>query len=392
MTNRMDVLLFDPFAGISGDMTVAALLDLGLEEDWLRDFVGSLGFAGVSVRIERVKRRAIACPYIGFEAPAAKAHRHLHHVLEIVDRAPVPPVAREWARDAFERIAHAEAEVHGTTIERVHFHEVGALDSILDVVCVMAGIEHLGFRTFFTRPVAVGSGWIEIEHGRFPVPAPATLKLLDGFPLTGFTLEGECTTPTGAAILATLTHGHAPPDGFVAGRSGFGAGTRDPGDRPNCLRLIAGRSEADTEDGTLVLVQADVDDLAPEYVPPVLDALLAAGALDAVAIPAAMKKGRPGLRIEALADPLSLDAVVAALFAHSPTIGVRHWPVTRPALGRAEETVVWRGQTIRRKRVMLPGGGSRAKPEYEDVLKAAKALDLPAWRVRLALEADDVTN
>jgi len=384
------VVIFDPFAGISGDMTVAALLDLGLEEAWLHEFVASLGLGDVQVRIQRVDRCGISCVHVAFITPPEQTHRHLRHLLEIVDRSPASPRARAWTTEAFRRIAIAEAEVHGTTIERVHFHEVGALDSILDVLCTMAGFDALGVDAFCTRPVAVGSGWIDIEHGRFPIPAPATAKLLEGVPMTGFLLDGECTTPTGAAILATLTGGRAPVPGLVATRSGFGAGTRDPQDRPNCLRLIA--CETIPEHDSLVMIQADVDDLAPEYVPPVLDALMAAGALDAVALPIAMKKGRPGLRIEALAAEPRRDAVVAALFQNSPTIGVRHWPVTRPALQRETETIVWRGQTIRRKRVLLPGGGSRTKPEYEDVIEAARALDLPPWRVRLALEEDDATN
>ncbi len=384
-------LIFDPFAGISGDMTVAALLDLGLEEAWLRDFVAALELGDIEVRIERVSRRGISCPHVTFVAPPEQAHRHLRHLLEIVNGSPATERARAWACAAFERIAVAEAAVHGTTVERVHFHEVGALDSILDVLCAMAGFDALGFDTFYTRPVAVGSGWIEIEHGRYPVPAPATARILEGLPLTGFDLEGECTTPTGAAIVATLAEGRLPGPGLVAGRTGFGAGTRDPGDRPNCLRLIA-CAVATVEADTLIMIQADVDDLAPEYVAPVLEALLTGGALDAVALPSAMKKGRPGLRIEALAHPGQLESVIEALFDHSPTIGVRHWPVSRPALARAEETIVWRGQTIRRKRVILPGGGTRTKPEYEDVIQAARALGLPAWRVRLALGEEDATN
>jgi len=386
----MPAVIFDPFAGISGDMTVAALLDLGLEEAWLREFITSLGLGDIRVRIERVNRHDISCAHVAFDTPPEHAHRHLRQLLEIVDRSPASPRARAWAAEAFRRIAVAEAEVHGTTIERVHFHEVGALDSILDVLCAMAGFDALGVDTFYTRPVAVGSGWVDIEHGRFPVPAPATAKLLEGVPITGFMLDGECTTPTGAAILTTLTDGRAPVPGLIPTRSGFGAGTRDPQDRPNCLRLIACESLPGHD--AFVMIQADVDDLAPEYLPPVLDALMTAGALDAVALPVAMKKGRPGLRIEALAPESRCTAVVAALFENSPTIGVRFWPVTRPALDREIETIVWRGQTIRRKRVLLPGGGSRTKPEYEDVLEAARALDLPPWRVRLALEDDDATN
>src|SRR5690606_19325995 len=240
----------------------------------------------------------------------------------------------------------------------------------------------------YTRPVTVGSGYVEIEHGRYPLPAPATLKLLDGLPVRDSGYEGECTTPTGAALLATLTEGRRPPAEFIAGRSGFGAGTRDPEDRPNCLRILlcqvpyAGESR-------LYLVQADLDDLPPEYVPPAQEALFRAGALDVVAFPAGMKKGRPGVRLEALTTEPKLDAVLEALYRNTSTIGARYWPVQRPALARSEETVEWRGQTIRRKRVRLPDGTERAKPEYEDVVRAANALGLGPFEVRLALERID---
>jgi pyridinium-3,5-bisthiocarboxylic acid mononucleotide nickel chelatase len=381
----MRALIFDPFAGISGDMMLGALIDLGLDPDWLRDFVASLELPDVQIEIGRANRCAISCGRVTFHLPHQHAHRHLRHVIEIVDRSPATGTAKVRARDAFTRIATAEARIHGTTIEKVHFHEVGALDSILDVLCTMAAIDEMGFDAFHTRPVAVGRGWIDIEHGRFPVPAPATLELLAGIPLTGLDLEGECTTPTGAAIVATLTGGRLAPDGFVTEGTGFGAGTRDPDDRPNCLRLIAAHTD-ETSTQSLHLVQTDIDDMAPEYLPPALEALFAAGALDVTSHAIAMKKGRPGLRIEALVPAGTLDAVLEALFRNTPTLGARHWPVQRPALERAETTVVWRGHSIRVKRAGIPGGGTRSKPEYEDVARAAAALGLTPLEVRLALD------
>jgi pyridinium-3,5-bisthiocarboxylic acid mononucleotide nickel chelatase len=387
----LNALLFDPFAGISGDMMLGALLDLGLPESWLREFVASLGLGDVGVSIERVQRRGIAATHVRFDLPEQHAHRHLRHVLEIIDRAEAPPAAKARAADAFRRIAVAEAAVHGTTVENVHFHEVGALDAILDVLCAMAGVEALGFDAFFTRPVALGSGWIDIQHGRYPVPAPATLRILEGVATTGLELAGECTTPTGAAILTALTGGQSAPDTITLRRTGFGAGSRDPQDRPNVLRLVACEAAAQPPTDSLVLIQADVDDLPPEYAATAQQALLDAGALDAVLTSVSMKKGRPGIRVEALARPDHFDAVLDTLFAATTTIGARWWPVARHALQRSEDTFEWRGQRIRRKRVRLPDGTERSKPEYEDVLRAAEALQLPAWQVRQALEraADD---
>jgi len=382
----MRALIFDPFAGISGDMTLGALVDLGLDPDWLRSFAASIGVANVTVRTDRAMRQGIACGRVWFDLPHEHTHRHLRQVLAIIDGLNASPVAKARATDAFRRIARAEAKVHGTSPEKVHFHEVGALDAILDVTCVMAGVEQLGFESFFTRPVAVGHGWIEIEHGRFPVPAPATLDLLQGIPLTGFDLEGECTTPTGAAILAVLTQGQAAPASVTTTTSGFGAGLRDTADRPNCLRLIACRGTAPGD--TLLMVQTDLDDLLPEYLPPAQEAAFAAGAVDVTVQNIAMKKGRPGIRIEALVPEAAIDAVVETLFQHTPTLGIRYWPVRRSTLERSEEVVEWRGQHIRRKRVRLPGGHERAKPEFEDVARAARALGLSPLDVRAALDRE----
>lgn len=382
----MRVLIFDPFAGISGDMMLGALIDLGLGEDWLREFVASLDLGVIGVGVERVRRCDIACVKVSFELPPDRAHRHLRDVIEIISASGASETAKLRATHAFERLATAEAEVHGTTIDRVHFHEVGALDSILDVLGAMAGVEELGFEQFFTRPVAVGSGWIDMEHGRYPVPAPAALKVLEGLELAGFELPGECTTPTGAAILATLTEGKRTPTSVIAQRTGFGAGSNDPKDRPNCLRLIAGEM-AEAAD-PLHLVQTDIDDMVPEYAPAAQEALLAAGALDVVVSNVTMKKGRPGLRLEALVPAHALEAVIETLFRATPTIGARHWPVLRPALPREEDVVEWRGQRIRRKRVRLPGGTERTKAEYEDVLRAAHALGMTPYEVRQALDED----
>lgn len=385
----MRAVIFDPFAGISGDMILGALVDLGLPGEWLTRFVAELGLGDVQVVVERAERRGIACGRVRFDLPVQHSHRHLRQVLEIIDGSTASPGVKERASDAFRRLAHAEAEVHGTTIERVHFHEVGALDAILDVLCAVAGLEQLGVESCYTRPVALGRGWIDIEHGRFPVPAPATLKLLAGLAVRDEPLEGECTTPTGAALLATLTGGRPAPLEYVPVRSGFGAGGRDPQDRPNCLRAILAEVEAPEAGGRLMLVQADVDDMAPEYLPVAQEALLAAGAVDAVLFPLGMKKGRAGARLEALVPESALDAALAALFRESSTIGARFWPVTRAVLARTEEVVEWRGQRVRRKRVRLPDGSERVKPEYEDVVRASRALGIPPYRARLELEATE---
>ncbi len=390
MESRVRALIFDPFSGASGDMTLAALLDLGLSESWLREFVAALDLGVMEVKIERAMRKGISCATLEFVLPHEHAHRHLRHVVEIIENSSAPENAKARAIDAFRRIAVAEAAVHGTTVEKVHFHEVGALDAILDVLCTMAAVDELGFTAFYTRPVALGSGWIDIAHGRFPVPAPATLRILEGIPTNGLDLEGECTTPTGAAIIATLTRGVAPPAGFVVSKTGFGAGTRDPQDRPNCLRLFSADISADAagDDDPLIMIQADIDDMAAEYVAAAQDAVLAAGALDAVLIAVAMKKGRPGHRLEVLVPAALRAAVTEVIFRATSTIGVRYWPVQRMTLERSEERRMWRGHEIGYKRVTLPDGTWRAKPEYEDVNRAAIAESLTPFEVRQSLDRD----
>ena len=388
----MRALIFDPFAGVSGDMVLGALVDLGLSPDWLRAFVASLGLGDITVVVERANRRGIDAGRVYFELPPQHAHRHLRHVLEIVDGSGASAPVKARAGNVFRRLAQAEATIHGTDIERVHFHEVGALDAILDVLCTVAGIAELGVERCYTRPVQLGIGWVDMEHGRFPVPAPAVLQLLAGLPVRDDGLEGECTTPTGAALVTVLTEGRTAPADFVLERTGFGAGSRDAPDRPNCLRAILAQvAEAASERaGGLLVLQADIDDMSPEYVPGAQEALLAAGALDAVVLPLGMKKGRLGVRLEALVPESALDAVLSALFRETTTIGARYWFVTRPALDRSEEVVEWRGQRVRRKRVRLPGGGERAKPEAEDVAGAARATGVPAEQLRRELEGLDV--
>lgn len=366
-------------------MILGGLVDLGLGPDWLKGFIASLGLGDLRVEVERTLRSGISCSRVRFDLPHEHAHRHLRHVLEIVERAETSPTVKETAGRIFRRLAEAEAAIHGTTIEQVHFHEVGALDAILDVLCAVAGLEELGIEACYTRTVAVGTGYVDIAHGRFPLPAPATLKLLEGLPIRDAGFAGECTTPTGAAILATLTEGRRAPAEVVVLRSGYGAGTRNPKGHPNCLRLITCEVTAGSE--PLYLVQADVDDLIPEYAPPAQEALLEAGALDAVIVPIGMKKGRPGLRFEALVPGAGLERVLTALFRTTPTIGARYWPVERPALERRDEVIEWRGERIRRKRVRLPGGGERCKPEYEDVVRAAQLLGLTPYEVRMAVGA-----
>jgi uncharacterized protein (TIGR00299 family) protein len=391
----MRIAVLDAFSGISGDMTLGALLSVGLDPEWLRALPVRLGLDGVTVQIADVLRGQIACKKVDFDIPPQPHGRHLRQIRELVARADLPADVRARADQAFEAIASAEAEIHATTIERVHLHEVGAVDAILDVVGAIWGMRQLGIEQVYCGPLSVGDGFVEAAHGTLPVPAPATLKLLEGHVIRpGPAGAGELVTPTGAALVRVLSAG-PPPDAYVPQRSGFGAGTKDFPKRANALRVVVAESVAGTLDGAsgvehLVQLAADIDDMAPEYLAAVADGLRAAGALDVVLLPVSMKKGRPGTRIEVLSRPATAAALEDRLLTESSSIGVRRSRLERRALARDRRRVEVLGHEVNLKVVTLPGGRRRTKPEFDDVQRVAQATGrLAADIFRLAMEAGE---
>jgi uncharacterized protein (TIGR00299 family) protein len=369
----MRIALLDPFSGIAGDMTLGALVAVGLDPDWLRALPATLGLDGVGVRIQDVLRGEIACVKVDFDIPPQPHGRDIREVRRLVAAAPIPDDVKARADRVFVAIAAAEAEIHGMEPETVHLHEVGAVDAILDVVGSVWGLALLGVERVHCGPISVGDGFVRAAHGMLPVPAPATLKLLEGHLVRpGPEGAGELVTPTGAGLVQVLSEG--PPPSYRPLRSGFGAGTKDFAGRANALRIVLGDAVASV-DGVeaLVLLAADVDDLAGEYVAAAAEALREAGALDVVLLPTSMKKGRPGTRVEVLASPARADALEALLFAHTTTLGVRRTELVRRVLPRDEQTVEVLGHTIRVKVARLPDGSMRAKPEFDDVRAAALA-------------------
>jgi uncharacterized protein (TIGR00299 family) protein len=383
----MRIAIIDPAAGISGDMTLGALLALGAGDDWLAGLPARLGLAGVEVVIRETSRCGVACRQVEFRIPEQPHGRHVGELVRLVEGASVSPWVKERAVRAFRLIGEAEGRVHGVAPERVHLHEVGAVDAVLDIVGAVEGFERLGVERIHAWPVAVGTGWVEAAHGRLPVPAPATALLLEGLVVaSGGPVEGEATTPTGAVLLRVLADG-PPPAGWRPTASGWGAGQRDPRGYPNALRILV--AEAADEAGQVAVLAADVDDLSPEYVEPLRAALSAAGAVDVQTWPVQMKKGRPGLRIEALVPDGRLEGVRDALFRHSTTAGLRVWRAERVVLERRQiEVEVAPGVAVRAKALTLPGGGVRVKPEFDDVIAAAKALGRPPLDVARAAQRD----
>jgi len=382
----MRIAILDPAAGISGDMTLGALLSLGLPDSWLEGLPQRMGFSGVGVSIRNVSRSGVGSRQVEFTIPEQPHGRHVGALVRIVEGAPVSEWVRERAVRAFRLIGEAEGRVHGVPAEQVHLHEVGAVDAVLDIVGAIEGFERLGVDAVYNWPVAVGTGWVEAAHGSLPVPAPATSLLLEGVDVvTGGPVEGEATTPTGAALVRVLSSG-APPARWRMLASGWGAGQRNPKHYPNALRVVLAEEAA--EAGRVVVLATDIDDMNPEYVEPLRQALLEAGALDVQTWPVQMKKGRPGFRLEALAPEGRAADVTQALFAHSTTAGVRRWDAERATLARRQITVQLAPDVSVRVKVLEQADGVRLKPEYEDVLAAATALGRPPIEVARAVQRD----
>jgi len=381
------IAILDPISGIAGDMCLGALIDVGLPEAFIRDLPTTLGIADIGVDIRTVSRGQISCRKVDFTIPPQPHGRHLKHITALVQGTPAPDTVKAKAIRCFTLITECEAAIHGTTVEKVHLHEVGSVDAILDIVGTIWGLEQLGLERVFCGTIPLGDGFVDTQHGRMGVPTPATLRLLQGLPVRpGPEGSGELVTPTGAALVRVLSEGPAPSE-FTPLASGFGAGTKDFTDRANALRVII--AEADDallgprRDSnavvpgaiveTLAVLAADVDDATGEQLGAVADLLRDAGALDVTLLHTLMKKGRPGTRLEVLCAPADAAALGAILLREGTTIGVRRQLVQRAALPRAHREVEVFGQRIVLKVVTLPNGNTRAKPEFDDVRRAAAA-------------------
>jgi len=372
----MRIGYFDCFNGASGDMILGALVAAGLPPDDLRADLARLNLADYDLHISDTKKQGFAATKVDVRMTGKPGHRHLHHVVAIIDGSDLPAGVKDRAKRVFTRLAEVEAAVHGSTIQKVHFHEVGAVDAIVDVVGAVAGITRLGLQRIVCSPIPVGSGTVTCDHGVMPVPAPATAGLLVGVPIAPTEETGELTTPTGAALLTTLADAFGPLPAMRIERGGFGAGTRDGKTRPNVLRLLIGESmdaAGDAESDEIILLEANVDDSTGEEIGHAVSRLLAAGALDAFTTPITMKKNRPGVMITALAPPDRAVALEAVFFEETSTFGVRRHRCTRRILSRRHESVNTPYGSIRVKVGERGGKPVTASPEYDDCAAAAAA-------------------
>lgn len=369
----MKAAYLDLFTGLSGDIFLGMLVDAGAELKEIARALRALPVKGYRLEFSRVARGAVSCGHVDVHV---RHHGHHHtdagDILKMLRRSKLPPRARDRAVCAFERLAQAEAKVHGTTPEKVHFHEVGAIDSIVDTVGSCVGLELLGVDQVYCSAVPVGRGAIRMEHGELPSPGPATMHLLKGFPTVGIDVAMETVTPTGASLLAALVERPGVVPSMTIESIGYGAGDDDPKERPNFARMWVGTMSDRGETADLAwLIETNLDDSTGQEVGHLLDHLHAAGALDVWTTAASMKKSRPAVIVSALAEPERVAAVERAFLRESTTFGVRKHLVERRKLARTWQTVETRFGPIRMK-VGALDGVRKAQPEYEDVRKAAE--------------------
>ena len=388
----MKVAILDPASGIAGDMFLGALVDVGLDKAWLERLPSALGLSGVGVRVVDVQRSGVRCVKVDFDIPPQPHGRAVSEIHRLIDAVKIPEQVARSAHAAFEAIAAIESAIHGVAPDELHLHEVGAVDAILDIVGSIWGVEMLGIERVYNTKVSLGDGTVKTAHGLLPVPAPATIRLLEGFNVRhGPAGSGELTTPTGAALLKVLSNG-APPHDYSPLRSGYGAGTRDIHGQLNALRIILGEATVDHHDHHhhhehvhtehLHVLSADIDDMSPEELAGAADVLRAEGALDVVLLHTTMKKGRLGTRVEALVRASDLPRLEGKIFLHFTTLGVKTFDVVRRALARESRMVRLDGRDIRVKVATLPDGSKRAKPEFDDLRRVAEETSRPLADIR----------
>ena len=381
----MKIGYFDCFSGVSGDMCLGALVDAGVPLDTIRETLSRLPVSGYELEAEKVSRAGIAATQVKVILSESEAPplRGLKDVLQIIVGAGLPDEVERKACDVFRALAEAEARVHDTEPDSVHFHEVGAVDAICDVVGTVTGLESLGLDELLFSTVSLGGGTARTAHGALPVPAPATAELLKGLPTRGGPVDLELATPTGAALLASLGRPSPHWPDMCVEQIGYGAGSRDIPELPNVLRLAVGRtpSAGQTQSDHVWVIEANLDDMTGEQVGFCTEMLLSAGALDAFTTPIQMKKGRPAVKLSVVCAPEGLGAMEEAMWRHTTTLGIRRTLWQRSKLRRHIETVRTQWGEVRIKLAFLGDELVRCEPEYEDCRRIAESADLPLSEV-----------
>jgi uncharacterized protein (TIGR00299 family) protein len=387
--NTTRLAYFDCFSGISGDMVLGALVDAGVDLRAIESELRKLGLEGWTISSEKVKRGQIFATHATVATTEAHHHRGLTIILDRIEKAQLAPRAAERARRIFTRLAESEAKIHNLPIEQVHFHEVGAVDSIVDIVGAAIGFELLGIGEFACSPLDVGAGQVKTAHGLLPVPAPATADLLKGAPIYSSGIQKELITPTGAAIATTLSTRYTKIPEMTLQAIGYGAGSADFPEKANVMRLLIGELEStDTAqhqhgsaDAPVTVIEANIDDMSPQIYGYFVGRALACGALDVFSASVAMKKNRPGLLVTILCDAASVTTLTNLLFSETTTIGVRMHEVRRRTLARELVDVETGFGTVRMKVSRLCGSVLNATPEYDDCRRIAAEKGIPLKQV-----------
>ena len=391
------VLYFDCFSGIAGDMVLGALVDAGLPFEGLKSALGSLAIEGCEVSTRRVLRAGMsATKFVVHEngENGPHPHRHLSGIFKLIDRSALSPEGRDRAKALFQRLADVEAAIHDMPVEKVHLHEVGAVDSIVDIVGAVYALDWFGAERIVSSPLNVGGGTVKSAHGTIPVPAPATVKLLGGAPIYSGEVQKELVTPTGALIVSSYASSFGPVPAMTVEQVGYGAGDNDFPSTPNVLRVLIGeaadsvRRKAHTAGSSVVVIECEIDDMNPQIFGVVMERLYAAGALEVFYVPVQMKKNRPGTLLTVVAPPGLRPALSDIIFRETTTIGLRYSEVDRECLAREHANVKTALGTVRMKLAWRNGTLMNAVPEFDDCAKLAAANNVPLKEVQaLAVKA-----
>ncbi len=377
----MKSLYFDCFAGISGDMTLGALLDLGVPLAYLKEGLKKLNLAGYQISVSATRRMGIAGKKVQVKLDShGHSHRSYRTIEALIRKSTLNAHIKELSSAIFYRLARAEAQVHQQKMADVHFHEVGAVDSIVDIVGSAICADYLKVEAFFSSALPLGSGFVRCEHGTFPVPAPATLELLKGVPVYASEATGELVTPTGAAIVTALVKTFGAPPPMTMSGVGYGAGSRDIPAIPNLLRLMHGETHSVQADEQVWVLEANIDDMNPELSGFLMERLFAAGALDVIFIPVQMKKNRPGFQLQVICSEKQQSALLRVIFQESTTAGVRYYRAARAVLQRSEGTLKTRFGTLKVK-IFGSGVNAAVAPEFEECRRIAVQKSVPLKEV-----------
>ena len=375
---------FDCFSGISGDMTLGALIGLGVPPAWLHAELSRLPLTGFRLTSTTVFRNGIRANLANVEIVESKKSRNFKEIRSVIENCPLSETVKSTSLGIFEKLARAEAAIHGCAIEDVHFHELGGVDAIVDIVGTALGLEKLEIEKVTASTLPLGSGFVNCQHGKLPVPAPATIEILKEVPVFGTETTSELVTPTGAAILAFLAESFGPLPEMKIQKTGYGAGQRELQDRPNLLRVIAGTPthlKSDLNDALasdrIIILETCIDDMNPEMFSFLMERIFEDGALDAYWIPVHMKKNRPGTMVQVLCKEDRKDILIRRLLAETTSLGVRHYQAHRRLLARDELTIATSFGEIQVKRIKDPDGNTRLMPEYEACREIALQKNIP---------------